>query len=178
MRWCDHRPQSSTPYKSLKRQRIIRKTEMTAAANPVERGVRNCQREEAAYRSWLGFLGPLRWLCLGGGVVLPAVAGLSALGETAFFGPNWKVVSALLAFAGSALTGLHGALKCDTHQAECRRLIQAVRGIRLEYESSVDLDAPQRASRLAALQAEFAKLVRDASATPAWCYSKTGRPIR
>ena len=135
-------------------------------------GVRNCRREEAAYRSWLAFLGPLRWRCLGGGVVFSAAAGLSILGESALLGQKWKLWSALLAFTGSALTGVHGVLRCDAYQAECHRLIQEFKSLGFQYEAAVDLEPETRAARTEQLHAEFARLVKGASATPTRrCYA-------
>jgi hypothetical protein len=148
------------------------------AQDPSDLGARKCSREETAYRTWLGILGPLRWICLGGGVILSAAAGMSVLGESAFFGPNWKLVSTLFAFTASALTGLHGVLKCDSHQSECHRLIQAFRGLRFEYEASKDLGPQERSKRREELDAKFARLVTTAAATPAgWCYKKADREV-
>jgi hypothetical protein len=147
----------------------------TTTQDPSGWGVRKCTVEETAYRAWLSVLGPLRWICLGGGVVFSAAAGLSILGESAFFGQNWKLVSALLAFAASALTGLHGILKCDAHQAECHRLIQAFKSLRSNYEASNFLDPQERPKRLQKLNDDLTELTKDAQAIPApWCYKKAG----
>ena len=97
---------------------------------------RNCRREIIAYSEWLGWLTPLRWISVGGGVVLSATAGFAILLDSL---PNGKIISASLAFAASIMTGLHVALKCDAHQAECRRLIQAFRSLSLQIAACKEL---------------------------------------
>jgi hypothetical protein len=140
-----------------------------------DQGEQDCRREEMAYRAWLGVLTPLKWTCVSGGVVFSAAAGVSILWEAL---PHGKAISAALAFSASALTGLHSALKCDAHQSECHRLIQAFRSLGTQYAASKSLGPPERVERRNALNIRLGQLIETATARPAsWCYDRADRAI-
>lgn len=137
---------------------------------PHDQGKRDCEREEMAYRAWLGLLTPLRWGCVGGGVVFSAAAGVAVLWDAL---PHGKAISAILAFSATALTGLHTGLNCDAHQSECRRLIQAFKSLGDQYEDLKDLGPDEEAEERKALNRRRAELKETATALPAaWCYSR------
>ena len=134
---------------------------------------RDCRREVIAYSEWLGWLTPLRWISVGGGVVLSATAGFAILWDSL---PNGKIISASLAFAASIMTGLHVALKCDAHQAECRRLIQAFKSLSLQIAACKVLPPEEQAKARPEIMTKVAHLVETAAASPgAWCYRRAER---
>jgi len=166
---------SSRPDSSRLTRPMHTKNERTAQETPPQEGERDCQREEVAYRIWLGILAPLRWTCIGGGVVFSAAAGVSILWEVL---PDGKLISALLAFTASALTAIHTALKCDSYQSECHRLIQAFKSLRAQFHASNNVAPLERPRRRNNLNVRYAQLIETAAASPAqWCYRRADREL-
>jgi len=139
----------------------------------LERAEWECRREVIAYGEWLGFLRPLGWLCLSGGVIFSSAAGVSVIWTTA---THEKIISASLAFTASALTGLHGTLKCDSHQAECRRMIQALKSLLAELALCKTLASSEQSKKRDKLVAKLVNLIDAVKASPAdWCYRRADR---
>jgi hypothetical protein len=122
-----------------------------------------CREEEHAYRRWVDFLAPFRWAMVGGAAFLSAAAGATILKDPGFLGPT---AAALMAFAAAALTATHTALRCDFHQGECQRLVQAFRSLANEYEGASVADGAYAASQKEELEIRYAEVVRTAGATP------------
>jgi hypothetical protein len=134
-----------------------------------------CRREALAYNAWLGKLTPWRWFCVSGGIVFSAAAGVSIVWQAL---PHGRVISALLAFAASALTGLHVALKCEVHQTECRRLIQAFRSLEIQMNACNVLPPPGRDERQQALVEDLAQLIKTTAACPSdKCYELADKSL-
>jgi hypothetical protein len=152
--------------------RMNEKSEQTAAL-ALERAEWECRRETIAYREWLSFLRPLGWFCLAGGVIFSGAAGVSILWSTFQGG---KIVSALLAFTASALTGLHGVLKCDSHQTECRKMIQSLKSLSTEIALCKTLNPAEQTERRDRLVTQLIRLIKKVDASPApWCYRRADR---
>jgi hypothetical protein len=136
---------------------------------------RYCRREAFAYSEWLGWLTPLRWISVAGGVLLSAAAGFSILWKTL---PHGTGISATLAFAASTLTALHVALKCDAHQSECRRLIQAFKSLSVQIATCKELPSPEQEKKKTEIVTKVAHLVEAATAVPGeWCYRRADRVL-
>ena len=137
-----------------------------------------CRRDARAYSYWVGILTPLKWLCVGGGVVLPAVAGFSLLGRREYLGQQWQVISGALALAGSLLMGLHVGFKCDPYQAECHRLIQAFEALAKRSESAAATSKESVEKAAGELEAKYAELTETAQARPPrWAQAKARRQL-
>jgi len=134
-----------------------------------------CRREALAYNAWLRKLTPWRWFCVSGGIVFSAAAGVSIVWQALPYG---RVISALLAFTASALTGLHVALKCEVHQTECRRVIQAFRSLEIQMNACNALPSPARDERQQVLVEALAELIKTTTASPSdKCYELADRSL-
>jgi hypothetical protein len=104
-----------------------------------------CQRERDCYvarracEMWLARLRPLKLLCIGGGTILPLVAGAAVLGKPQLLGVKYEIVSAVCSLVASILTGLHVALKCEELQGECSRLINVYSSLEAAFQSAQEL---------------------------------------
>src|SRR5882724_4043769 len=114
---------------------------------------RQCRVEHLAYGRWLGILTPLRWVTVSGGTVLSALAGATIFSKTVFVGKQWPIYAGVFALVASVLTGLHTALKCDAHQAECHRLIQLYQSLETGYQAAYALPPADVPSRFRELEA-------------------------
>ncbi|HEX7908310.1 MAG TPA: hypothetical protein VF534_09515 [Paraburkholderia sp.] len=90
-----------------------------------------CKRERCAYEMWLQRLSPANAMLVGVGGVISLVSGLSIVTKATLVSPEVAGWGAVL---GAALTGLHARLKCDAHQAECKKLVGQLGEIQTEYE--------------------------------------------
>jgi hypothetical protein len=142
-------------------------TSWKAALNQIRE---RCASEIAAYSRWLGFLSPLRWVCIGGGVIFSAGAGFTALWQSI---PHGRFIVAGLSFAASALTGLHIALKCDAYQAECHRLVQSFKVIELDIDQFFSLPGMQQPDQALKIATGFRNLIDTASVVPGARWYKT-----
>jgi hypothetical protein len=101
-------------------------------------------------------------------VVLSAAAGVTILWDSL---PHGKVISAVLAFGAAALTRLHAALKCDSHQSECRKLIQEYKSILVAIAECMDLDPQAKSQKRTEIMSRIAHTIETTTATPsAACY--------
>jgi len=122
--------------------------------------------EHRACGRWLAVLTPLRWFTVAGGTILSALAGATVFSKPVFLGDRWPVYAGVFALLASILTGLHTALHCDAHQAECRRLIQLYQSLEANYQGAQALPAPEIAQRLKQLEAKFEEAKLKATACP------------
>ena len=88
--------------------------------------------EKRSYEIWLRTLTPANFLLVGVGGVLSLVAGLSIVTEATLVSTT---VAGWVAVGGAALTGLHNRLKCEPHQAECKKLANQFAKLQIEYEA-------------------------------------------
>jgi hypothetical protein len=123
-----------------------------------------CRIERRALERWLHPLTLLKWGTVILGTILAAVAGATALVGIWFPG-QWEVITAICALTASILTGLHTALKCEAHQAECRRLIQVYKSLEAAYQAAQVVPLAQRLNRLEALEARFEEALTKATAS-------------
>jgi hypothetical protein len=133
---------------------------------------RHCRIEYIALSGWLSFLTPLRWITIAGGTILSALAGATVLSNGAFLGSAFKIYSGIFALTASILTGLHTALHCDTHQAECRRLIQLYESLELAFQATLALPPSEIPRRFHELEAALHEAKLKATATPPMRYRR------
>lgn len=127
---------------------------------------RQCRIEQRAYGRWLGILTPLRWFTVAGGIILSALAGATVLGKPQLFGDQWPVYGGVLALVASILTGLHTVLHCDTHQAECRRLVQLYESLEAGFQGARARPESEMPRYVEELEAKFAEAKAKAAAAP------------
>jgi hypothetical protein len=125
-----------------------------------------CRVEHRAYGRWLALLTPLRWLTVAGGTVLSAIAGATVFSRPLFLGEQWPVYAGVFALVASVLTGLHTALNCDAHQAECHRLIQLYQSLETGFQAAQALPASEMPQRFKDLEARFEEAKLKATASP------------
>ena len=129
----------------------------------LEQRLRHCRVERRAFEMWLARLTPLRWATISGSVILSAIAGATFLNN-----PAWEyaaLLSGSCALLAAVLTGLHTAFKCETHQAECHRLVRVYSSLILAYEAARNESGDELKSRLAALEVRLQDEVEKASAS-------------
>ena len=112
-----------------------------------------CRIERRALERWMRPLTLFKWVTVGLGTLLSTVAGATVLGK--LFGDRWALIGGTCALTASLLTGLHTALKCEAHQAECRRLIQVYASLEAAYQAAQVLPLSQRLTRQEALEVWF-----------------------
>jgi hypothetical protein len=72
-----------------------------------------------------------------------------------------------MALIGAVLSGLHSRLKCDPHQAECRRLAAQFAELQTEYERlELELDEAARREQLLSLEHKLATVRAGRTARP------------
>jgi hypothetical protein len=101
-----------------------------------------------------------------GGTILSALAGATVFSKPVFLGEQWPIYAGVFALVASILTGLHTALHCDAHQAECRRLIQLYQSLETGFQAAHALPAPEIPQRFKDLEAKFEEAKLKATASP------------
>jgi hypothetical protein len=142
----------------------------------IESRVRECKRQVVAFDLWLSALKPANLLLVVVAGLLSLFAGASILTESRIISTH---TAGLMALASAALTLIHNLLRCDPHQAECRRLRAAYEGLRTKY-GSLDIltDQGEIQKRLVELDNERATIDGGAAATPAtWSIARAARSI-
>ena len=125
---------------------------------------RQCRIERRSLEMWLTWLTPLRWFTVAGGIILSAVGGATILSKPGLLGDDWSVIGGLCALSASILTGLHAGLNCDSHQSECRRLIQVYSSLEAAYEAAGLLPPAELPGRQSALEEKFEEAKTKATA--------------
>jgi hypothetical protein len=118
--------------------------------------------EQRAYELHLGVLEPFGAICIGGGIVLPLIAGFTLLGKPVFLGGSWELISGSLSLVAAILTGIHAGFNCDRYQGECRRLIKALQSLIEGYQAAMILNEHQLEARFNELETRL-KDLRDGS---------------
>ena len=138
----------------------------TRLLNLLRQRERQCRIEYRAYGGWLALLTPLRWFTVSGGIVLSALAGATVFSQPVFLGAQWPIYAGVFALVASILTGLHAALNCDAHQAECHRLIQLYQSLETGYQAASALPSSDIPQHFKELEAKFEDAKLKATASP------------
>jgi len=130
----------------------------------IQERIRLCTVQRQAYEIWLKTLTPANFVLVGLGGVLALVAGLSIVAEAQLVSTK---AAGWMAVAGALLTGLHSKLKCDPHQAECKKLANQFAELQTEYEGlQLIRDDDQRNEQLIALEHKLAAIRAGRGALP------------
>ncbi|MEH6471932.1 MAG: hypothetical protein V7752_11830 [Halopseudomonas sp.] len=123
-----------------------------------------CAERAVFFDSRLRFFSKTNWIT----VLVPSLLGVVA--GSALFAPSssvWMGVGVLLA---ALLAAVHKGLDCDAHQTECRRLVQAYRGLEVRYRTLHQIETATIVDQLLALDNTLAELRESQNATvdPQW----------
>ena len=129
---------------------------------------KECNQKALYFESRLRFFSRTNWIT----VIVPSLLGViagSALFSTT--NPIWLGIGTLIA---ALLTATHKGLDCDSHQAECRRLVQAYRGLETRYRTISDIKSDTTCKQLVKLEEQLAELKESqlATASPQWLKDK------
>lgn len=127
-----------------------------------------CNQKALYFESRLRFFSKTNWIT----VIVPSLLGViagSALSPS--ISSIWLGIGALIA---ALLTAIYKGLECDSHQAECRRLVQAYRGLETRYRTISETDMDNACEKLAELEEQLAVLKESqmATASPQWLKDK------
>jgi len=123
-----------------------------------------CKQERRAYEIWLTKLTPANFFLVGLGGVLSLIAGLSIITEANLIEPK---IAGWIAVLGALLTGLHNRLKCDPHQAECKKLANQFAELQTDYERlELETDEQARRDQLMSLEHKRAAIRAGRGAQP------------
>ena len=135
--------------------------------------------EQRAFEIWLGVLEPFGAFSRACGIVLPLVAGFTLLGQSKYLGGTWELISGSLALMAAILTGIHTGLKCDDHQAECRRLIKSFKSLVEGYQAARITDENELKTRFNELEARLKELRDSTDIRPArWCTRRAKQELK
>ncbi len=123
-----------------------------------------CGKRAAFFDSRLRFFSKTNWIT----VLVPSLLGVIA--GSALFTESSSIWIGIGALAAALLTAVHKGLNCDAHQAECRRLVQAYRGLEVRYRTLRQIATPTIVEEMLALDSELAELCQSQTATinPQW----------
>ena len=138
--------------------------------------IEDCSTRRRAFQLWLRALVPLN-------VILVVLAGLLSLFAGAAVLTDLGVTSTqagIMALTSAALTLIHTRLRCDPHQAECRRLVRQFDGLVARYEAlQSETDETELQKRLTNLDTTRSALREGADAFPAdWCTERAKKEAR
>lgn len=126
-----------------------------------------CGERAAYFDGQLRIFSRTNWITVLVPSLLGVIAGsaLFADASSSWLGLNastWLGIATLIA---AILTAIHKGLDCDAHQAECRRLVQAYRGLEVRYRTLAEIETPAVVDELLALDAALAELRESQTAT-------------
>lgn len=134
--------------------------------------------KQRAFEIWLGVLEPFGAFSKGCGIVLPLVAGFTLLGQSKFWGVSWELFSGSLSLVAAILTGIHTGLKCDDHQAVCRRSIKVLQSLVEGYQAAKAADESELKNRFSELEVRLKELRDSSNIRPArWCVRSAKREL-
>ena len=123
-----------------------------------------CLIQARAYSLWLSNLKPANLILVVGGALLSLVAGASLLIEQ---GVLTKEFAGILALISAGFTIVHNKLNCDQHQAECKKLKNAYKGLSEDYANlQIVDDINILKERIEALNSERTILIKNSDADP------------
>ncbi|SEP08470.1 hypothetical protein SAMN05444671_4441 [Flavobacterium sp. CF108] len=136
-----------------------------------ERKKIECLIQKTAYEKWLTVITPFRWMAIALGVILPAFLGISIFTESGLVTmSNWKIICSSVLLISSIVSGLHTALKCDSHQQECLRLSKQYESLANKFEFACTNNQDEIDSQKKILNEKYTELIENTSTTPAsWC---------
>jgi len=154
----------------------MEKIEIEKYVSRLKRSKEKCLINIEAYDIWLSVLVPLRWIAITIGVIFPAFAGFAIFSQK--LGAEWKVWSAWILLISGIVTGFHTALKCNSHQEECKKLMVRYEALADEYGDAIDNQPDDIKSVYETLGNELYKLKKDSATKPAkWCFSKAKKKL-
>lgn len=116
--------------------------------------ITQCKQGSRRFELWLGKLGPLNLFTVGLGSLLSFLGGAEILASTQILTTQQAGIMALV---GGALTGIHGWLKCDDHQSECRRIANGYKSFQTKYEKiQLETEKSKKLERLSELEDDLA----------------------
>lgn len=140
--------------------------------------LKECKAERRAYEIWLAWLFPANVITIVMPAVLAAIAGATILGDF-FEKDGTKIIAGGAALTSAALTAIHTALKCDSHQAECRRLVQAYYALEAAYSGLEGCQDDSISHNYEKYEERLQHLRESAGAiTPEWCKKKAREEIK
>lgn len=130
-----------------------------------------CRIHERSYQIWLKVLTPIRWSSISVGVILPSLASVTVFSE--IWEANWQIISGSVLLISGIVSGLHSALKCDTHQTESTRMSKRYSLLAENYRELLLLMPNDLYEQAKALGKEYKQLRENTLVTPAqWCEDK------
>jgi len=135
--------------------------------------------EQKAFEIWLGVLEPFGAFSKVCGIAFPLIAGFTLLSQPEYLGESWEMISGSLALIAAILTGIHTRLECDEHQAECRRLIKALKSLVEAYQAAKVADNNELKTKFNELEARLKDLRDRSDIRPArWCSRRAKQKLR
>ena len=126
--------------------------------------IKLCKLERRSYEIWLKTLSPVNFMLVGVGGILSLVAGLSIITEAELICTK---TAGWIAVVGAALTGLHNRLKCEPHQAECKKLANQFAELQTDYERlGLETDEQEKKIQLMAFEQKLASIRAGRGASP------------
>jgi hypothetical protein len=130
-----------------------------------------CGERAAYFDKRLRFFSKTNWIT----VLVPSLLGVVA--GSALFADVDSLWLGIGVLSAALLTAVHKGLDCDAHQAECRRLVQAYRGLGTRYRTLAQIEKSTIVEELLELDAELAELRQSQTATvnPHWLRNRLER---
>ena len=140
---------------------------------------KECLIQKISYDTWLRLITPLRWGAVILGVILPAFVGVSFFIDSGLISKeHWKIICSLVLLVSSIVSGLHTALKCDTHQQECLKLSKQYEALANKFEFAKTYNRNQVEAEAKTLSDKFGDLVGNSTTTPAqWCIDRAAKKV-
>ncbi len=130
----------------------------------IKKRIAEASNEASSYVQWLRKLRAPNFLLVGIGSLSSFFGGAAILSGAS---QTSATVAGILALVGGALTGFHGWLGCENHQAECKQLLAAFEGLKVRYEALlIEPDQAMKLERLRALDDDFAQVLKARQARP------------
>lgn len=133
---------------------MIESTKNIAVARKSE-----CSKRASYFESRLRFFGTTNKIT----VIVPSLLGVIA--GSALFSSSNNIWLGVGVFIAAILTAIHKGLDCDAHQEECRRLVQAYRGLETRYRTISEIEIEDSQATLVELEESLASLKESQLAT-------------
>lgn len=132
-----------------------------------DRKQKDCLIQKLSYNNWLKKITPYRWLAIVMGVILPAILGVTIFTDSGLISPtNWKYICSSVLLLSSIVSGLHTALKCDSHQQECLRLSKQYESLANKFELAKTLRQEEIENEKKILGEQYSDLIANTLTTP------------
>ena len=129
-----------------------------------------CNQRASYFDSRLRFFSKTNWIT----IIVPSLLGVVA--GSALFTESKSIWLGIGTLAAAILTAIHKGLDCDAHQEECRRLVQAYRGLETRYRTISETHLNGAVDKFTELEEKLAELKESqrATASPQWVSDKSG----